>query len=794
MNIKNKLIHLKDSTLNSMVYRSYYNSKIDDNIVYLESRNGSDFTGNIFRIAEELSTGKYGDLKLYVYADRDVKDKIIQLKKNYDLKITKIITNSTLATQILHKAKYIFTDSSIRPKYVKKSGQIVVNTWHGTPLKLMGYDNPSERLSIGIIQQSLLNADYLLYPNDYMMDKMLNAYMIEKIYPGKVLLEGYPRNSVFLDKNKQSEFKNKFNLNDKEIFVYMPTFKGVVNNRLDEEQKNDVDRFLTEIDNNLKSNQILYVKLHPYNHSKIDFSKYDNICQFPEGYEIYDILNMADCLITDYSSVFFDYANTGRKIIIFNYDEEDYFTYRGLYFPLSDLPFPKVQNVSDLIEEMNKQKNYDDSEFINKYCKYDKLNSVSNICETIFNNKFSCNYKIIENNNKNILIYGGSLFNNGITSSLINLLDKVDKEKYNVFISFRPWDDFIKDNYIEALNKIPYDVEFLPFSYNIFPTFGEKLDYNRFFNPENNDKPGEKLNKLFKRSYDKQYGDIDFDLVIDFDGYNHDESLIFANSGKNNAIWVHNDMIQEIKTRNKQNPNILKELYNKFKHVCVVSPDLIKPTLEISGNNANIKLIHNIYNYSKINHDSNKELVFDEDTTVYPNKEKLTEVLNSDSEKFISIGRFSPEKGHERLMKAFDEYCESHPDTNMIIIGGHGVLYEKTINLRDSLKHSDNIIIIKSISNPMPILKECDLFIVSSFYEGWPIVIMEADALKIPIIATDITGTQWMRQYGGFIVDNSQEGLLNGMNQFGDNGIGTLDLNYGEYNDNALNEFYSLLK
>lgn len=57
----------------------------------------------------------------------------------------------------------------------------------------------------------------------------------------------------------------------------------------------------------------------------------------------------------------------------------------------------------------------------------------------------------------------------------------------------------------------------------------------------------------------------------------------------------------------------------------------------------------------------------------------------------------------------------------------------------------------------MPILKQCDLFILPSFYEGWGIVIMEADTLDIPVIATDVVGTQWLRDYNGNLVENSEE-------------------------------------
>ena len=259
MAFKNKINNLKECLENNTLYDNYYKCDIDDDIIYLESRNGQDFTGNIFRIVEEISSGDYGNFKIYVYATEDVKSKIELFQKNYNLDIYKVISDKKEAVKILFRAKYIFTDSNIQYKFIKKPGQIFVNTWHGTPLKLMGFDNPSERLSIGIIQRAFFFSDYLLYPNDFMMDKMTTSYMIDKIYPGKILLEGYPRNSVFLNK---STLKDKLGLSDKEVFIYMPTYKGTVANRKDEKQKRDVNAFLNKLDLKLNDNQVLFVKFH----------------------------------------------------------------------------------------------------------------------------------------------------------------------------------------------------------------------------------------------------------------------------------------------------------------------------------------------------------------------------------------------------------------------------------------------------------------------------------------------------------------------------------------------------
>ena len=282
--------------------------------------------------------------------------------------------------------------------------------------------------------------------------------------------------------------------------------------------------------------------------------------------------------------------------------------------------------------------------------------------------------------------------------------------------------------------------------------------------------------------------------MINFVGYGIDEQILFAQSGKKSSVWVHNDMVQEIKTRQNQNINTLREVYNAYDNVVVVSPDLIEPTSQISGRKDNIKIVHNINNYEKIKENGEKELKTDKNTEIVTdNPNGISGVLSSPGKKIITIGRYSPEKGHDRLMIAFDKICDEYPDTQLIIIGGHGELYDQTKKLRSELKYGKNVTLIKWISNPMPILKKCDLFVLSSYYEGWPMVLMEADTFNIPVLVTDIQGTQWMRDYGGRIVENSQEGILKGLFEFMEGDSSCLDINYEEYNAKAVREFYDII-
>ena len=793
MGFKDKIKNLKQYSINNLIYYNYYHKKIDENLVYVESRDGNDFTGNMLRIVEELSTGKYGDLKIFVYAKEKVHPKIRELEKNYDLKISEISPKESVATKKLETAKYILTDSGMRPKFVKRPEQILLETWHGTPLKTMGIDNQSEEHRCANIQQVFFASDYLLYPNEYMEEKMLNAYMMEKIYPGTILHEGYPRNSVFFKKDESKRLKEKLGYADKKLFAYMPTFKGIFLNRKDKEQRDAVEKYLNEIDERLDDNQILLVKLHVYNQEQIDFTSFKHIQAFPSGYEIYDVLNMTDCLITDYSSVFFDYANSKSKIIIFNYDEEEYLKDRGTYFPISDLPFPKVQNVDDLIVELNRPKDYDDSQFIEKFCTYDNTDATENLCRHVFNGEKRCVEKKIKNDKKNILIFGGGLKSNGMTSSMINVLSNIDLDKHNIFICYSSWDPALQENHVEAFSKMPEGIEYCPLRMSINQTVSEHREFVKFLeNP--NKKLSKTLEEMLKRELHRAFNGFHFDSIIHFNGYGIEETMLFSVSDAKKSIWVHNDMVQELKNKGNQNLSVLKHVYNTYDNVVVVSPDLIKPTSEISGREDNIKLIHNVNNIDEIKMKAEKDIEFNESSTlICNNRDGIEGVLKSPGKKFITIGRFSPEKGHKRLISAFNSYCEDHPDTQLIIIGGYGISYEETIDYAMNSKFKDNITIIKSILNPMPILKECDLFVVSSFYEGWPMVIMEADAFDIPVIATDITGTQWMRQYGGYIVENSEEGILQGMRDFNDGKVNPLGIDYEEYNKNAIDEFLKII-
>lgn len=105
----------------------------------------------------------------------------------------------------------------------------------------------------------------------------------------------------------------------------------------------------------------------------MDYSKYKHIKPFPKEYETYDFLSICDILVTDYSSVFFDFAITKKKIILFTYDLNEYMEERGTYFSIEELPFPIVETVVKLINEINYPRDILMEQFLNEFCRYRDL-------------------------------------------------------------------------------------------------------------------------------------------------------------------------------------------------------------------------------------------------------------------------------------------------------------------------------------------------------------------------------------------------------------------------------------
>ena len=218
---------------------------------------------------------------------------------------------------------------------------------------------------------------------------MSDAYYLNKLFNNTSVILGYPRNIALFDHKDRVKRREYYGLTNKRVFVYMPTWRVNSKRQQDIDQyTNELTTIFDELDPLLDNDVVIYVKMHHLlSAGKLDLKKYHHIMAVDPLIENYQFLNMADCLITDYSSVMFDYAASGRNVVLFDYDYNEYLKNRGVYININDLPFDKVQTTQQLAQYINSftphQQHYS-KQTTNKFWRYDSSENASKLCRLVF--------------------------------------------------------------------------------------------------------------------------------------------------------------------------------------------------------------------------------------------------------------------------------------------------------------------------------------------------------------------------------------------------------------------------
>lgn len=778
-------------------YIKYYEElPIEENVILLESQSAIKIDGNILYIVKYMtSSEKYNKYKIYVSSwGRYMKNirAILAQEKIENVSLT--LYSSDEYVRLLASAKFLITDSTFPYYYIKKKGQIYLNTWHGTPLKTLGKQVHND-IAIGNVQKNMVIADYLLYPNYFTKEVMIRDYMLENISIGSSIMCGYPRNEIFFNEERRISVREEMELQEKRVYAYMPTWRGTVAKIGSNKNDSYLMYFLYELDRWLTDDEVLYINLHPmavHANNSVEIKSLKHIKRFPEKYETYCFLNMVDVLITDYSSVFFDFVCTGKKVVLLPYDKEEYLASRGMYLSLDELPFPQVRDVSALLKELRSEKEYDDTEFRKRFNSFDCANASQKLCDYVIlgeDTQLEVE-KIPDNGKENVLFYVGNLAKNGITTSIRNLLNTIDLSKRNYYISF--CQGKVKNNAAQ-LTTFHSDVKFFAIAEFFDLTIRDRV-FRKLFRKKILP-AGVFMKYMGNRGYQnfiRAYGTSKYHTVIQFNGYESEMILLYSAFLGNKAIFVHNDMINEIKVKHNQRKDVLRYAYNHFNSVVTVTEDIIPSTTELSGKKDNIVCVHNIVDYKKVLEYAEMPITLDKRTKCSVSYDYFSEVMDSDLPKYITIGRFSPEKGHERLVNAFGKFFADNRKAYLIIMGGYSLKdgYKNLYRKVKAMGLEKNVILLLSVSNPYPILKVCDYFILSSFYEGFGLVIAEADILGKPVVSTNVSGPKgFMKKYGGTLVESSEKGIYQGLEMLYNGEVKPMNIDYDEYNAQCVKEF-----
>lgn len=468
----------KRAYVNKFIYAKYWkNSPIVKKQVLFESFHGTTMSDSPFYMMKELE--KNPEYKIYYVTTKDAYPNSLKMKEKYNLNIELVLLRSLKYQKLLACSEFLVNNVSFPGYFMKRDGQVYINTWHGTPLKTLGKKMLQGIQDMSNMQRNFLEADYLLHPNEYTMDHMMEDYNLTNIYTGKVILEGYPRNSIFLDREKEKEMRKKFGFEGKEIYAYMPTWRGATSsNKSVVAYQKELNHMLRKLDKNLGDHQTFYVNLHPLVKQNFTLDGFEHIQVFPPNVDNYEFLNAVDVLVTDYSSVFFDFSISKKPIVLFMYDYQDYMHERGMYLDVKSLPFHKAYDVDDMIAYIKEEDKHVDyttqayRDYEDMFIKYDRIDAAKRINDFVF-----------EGHDHDIKIFDYAS-NKEIKHSLY-LADLIrhrdDYKKIEVVKTMeRPIGVFLRNNFTShTLNilheKYNKDFDYVVIDTNMNETFFEKL-------------------------------------------------------------------------------------------------------------------------------------------------------------------------------------------------------------------------------------------------------------------------------------------------------------------------------
>lgn len=787
------------------------NLPIDDGVVLFQSFDGKNFGGNPFYMLNEMRKhAEWDNLSAIIAVNADAVERTRVLISAHGFRDCRIIAiHSDEYCRWLSCAKYLVNNSTFPTYFIKRKGQVYLNTWHGTPLKTMGRKMSDRPHTTGNTQRNFLMSDYLLYPNRFSFNHFREDYMIDKYYTGKYLLSGYPCNTIFFDGDARRAAREKLGITDgTRMVVYMPTWRQTQVGGHRRKHFDMAEFFLMNLDETLAENVEVYAKLHYYDSGKkISFNQYKKIHEFPQDMETYEVLNAADILVTDYSSVMFDFLNAGKEVLLYNYDEGEYFSNRGTYLSMSELPFRRTHDSYELCDWINNASSqFEDSpyrEATRRFCTYDGKEAAYKLCQLLFSEESAERLGIVSidgseyhTNKKKVLIFGGALTKNGLTTALLGILNNVDLDENDYMLTFYAQKG---RKAIDVINSLDEHLSYFPMQGNQTLTYPEAIARFLYYRFNCTTKwVQRKMDSLYRREAKRLFPGMHFDSAIHFTGYERSMVHTLLNCDvKNRVIYVHNDMIRERDLRANYHVPAITLAYQQFDKIAVVRESLI----DIISNGFKVprEKIHTAHNLNMIEQIRKKSALpvsFDDETVCNVSLDELNTVLDDRTvTKFIDVARFSPEKGLERLIDAYVRYHHENPNSVLIIVGGHGSDYQKICERVHELDDA-RVILIRNLSNPLNIVAKSDVFVLSSFYEGLPMSIMEALILHKPVVSTAITGPkEFLEQGYGYLVEDSEEGLYRGMCAYKQGLLNSLKpFDAEKFNEQALHEFKDLIE
>ena len=212
MGLKSFIRKLPTLALAAKYAKYYKRTAVDENVIFYSSHQGAGMLCGPYAMFRELMESRDFDYYTHVWQINDAREKK-QLKKELCdwTNVRFVKKNSRGYFKALTGAKYLFINNTLPFYFTKKLEQVYVNTWHGIPLKTLGYDVPDGKYTARNMTRNFLLTDFLISPCRFMTKIYLESYKLGGIYTGKLLENGYPRNDMILSTKRDDIIEKLIN-------------------------------------------------------------------------------------------------------------------------------------------------------------------------------------------------------------------------------------------------------------------------------------------------------------------------------------------------------------------------------------------------------------------------------------------------------------------------------------------------------------------------------------------------------------------------------------------------------
>lgn len=756
----------------------------------------------------------FGDLT-HVWALADL-DSAADLRREFagNSKVRFVTRGSGAYWRALSTAGFLINNATFPPSFGKRHGQIYLNTWHGTPLKLMGFDMPGGAIESANTLRNLLSADYVLAANPFMTEVMYeSAYQLRNVYRGKIIEEGYPRiDRQQLSARARTETLSRLasavgvGIEGRRIVIFAPTWRGASFQSPDADLAHLAEQ-AERLQAELGDDTVVLVKTHQVVHALASGIPALRRLLVPNAIPTNVLLGIADALVTDYSSIFFDFLATGRPVAFLVPDGDAYREERGTYLPLDELPGPVETDARELGRRLAKLMAHGAADheryasWAQRFVPYEDGGATQRVIDVVFRGVTE-NRRVrtpARDARPRLLFYLGGIRMNGITTSAVNLLNALDKDRYDVTaLMSMPRGETTRRNQ----QRLDPDIR------QVFRIGGMNGLKGRQVLRRIADVSTDPLRAhrrfghrtLWHDEWTRIFGSAKFDWVADFSGYSPFWAHLMLHSPRaTRAIWLHNEMAADRertvagRTPFRHSLGRVFAMYRAYDQLVSVSPSLTDLNRAELAEYAPADRFRTLRNLPDIIERGETAA-----TVTDPDEPELDEDWRSalavpTVKRFVTVGRLSTEKNHARLIRAFAAIHRTEPSTQLVIVGG-GPLAD---SLRQQISESgleDAVLLTGPQPDPISIMRACDCFVLSSDYEGQPMVLIEAAQLGLPILSTAfgsaagaLPGDQML------LVPRDDTALADGMRAFLRGEIPPAQLDVAAYTAEVLAQFDELI-